>query len=140
MSSAPTASDGVVYADASALVKLLTEELETAALEQHLLSQQPSLISSAIFRVEVVRAARLAGADEDAETKTQKLMGEIRVLAVTDAILSRAMRVHPPLLRTLDAIHLASALEVGAEEMIAYDGRLAEAARLNGLTVTSPGA
>jgi predicted nucleic acid-binding protein len=50
------------------------------------------------------------------------------------------MRVDPPLLRTLDAIHLASALEVGADEMIVYDRRLADAARANGLTVTSPGA
>jgi predicted nucleic acid-binding protein len=140
MSFVPTGSEEVVYADASALVKLLTEEAETAALEQHLLSRQPALVSSAVVRVEVVRAARLAGSTADAEAKTQELLREIQVMGVTDAVLARAMRVDPPLLGTLDAIHLASALEVGADEMIVYDRRLADAARANGMTVTSPGA
>jgi predicted nucleic acid-binding protein len=140
MSFVPTGSEEVVYADASALVKLLTDEAETAALEQHLLSSRPALISSAVIRVEIVRAARLAGVGSDAEAMTQQLLGEIQVLAVSDAVLSRAMTVGRPLLRTLDAIHLASALEVGASEILVYDSRLASAAREHGLVVTSPGA
>ncbi len=138
---APTGSDPlVVYADASALVKLLVEEAETEALEGFLQAREVSVVSSAIARVEIVRAIRLAGAGPDAERRTQDLLDEIRVVAVTEAVLSRAAHVGPMALRTLDRIHLGSALEVQVGEMLVYDHRLAEAAHANGILVTSPGA
>ena len=64
------------------------------------------------------------------------------MIDVSPLILSRAARLEPPALRTLDAVHLASALELGAdlEAFVTYDARLAAAARGAGLTVVSPGA
>jgi uncharacterized protein len=65
---------------------------------------------------------------------------EIVLVAVTESILRRAATVEPAFLRSLDAVHLATALDTGAEAMIVYDRRLADAARAHGLTVMSPGA
>jgi uncharacterized protein len=65
---------------------------------------------------------------------------EIVLVAVTETILRRAANLEPAPLRSLDAVHLATALDVGAEAMIVYDRRLADAARGYGLTVLSPGA
>ncbi len=141
MTSAPTGSEPrIVYADSSALVKLLADEPETLALERHLLSDGRSLVSSALAQVEVFRAARLAGTVGEAATKTRLLLDEVGILALSDAVLARAARLDPPALRSLDAIHLASALELGVAEMLVYDHRLADAARSQGITVSSPGA
>ena len=61
-------------------------------------------------------------------------------IEISKAIADRAGSIPPPAVRTLDAIHLASALRVGARQMLVYDRRLAEAAAGAGLDVLSPGA
>lgn len=65
----------------------------------------------------------------------------IYLLDITQAILDEAAMADPALLRSLDAIHLATALSIGDAqlEVITYDQRFADAARANGLTVVQPG-
>jgi predicted nucleic acid-binding protein len=65
----------------------------------------------------------------------------VQLLRVDPAIVERATRIGPPHLRTLDALHLASALEVSPPPaaFLCYDRRLAEAARFHGFDVVAPG-
>jgi predicted nucleic acid-binding protein len=117
----------------------VVEEHESEALRDHLAASEPQLVTSAVAEVELIRAVRLV--DDRPETREQlvALLEEVTLHRVTDRVLRRARDVDPPLLRTLDAIHLASALDAGAQELLVYDHRLADAARMHGLAVLSPG-
>ncbi|MGH3003139.1 MAG: type II toxin-antitoxin system VapC family toxin [Gaiellaceae bacterium] len=137
MSSAATASEPV-YADASALVKAVVEEPESAALVAYLRASSRQLVSTKIALVETQRAVRIATGVLTAEDAVVDLLAPFVLVAVTDAVLERARRVEPAVLRTLDAIHLATALEVGARTMLVYDRRLAAAATAAGIAVISP--
>ncbi|MGH3184045.1 MAG: PIN domain-containing protein, partial [Streptosporangiaceae bacterium] len=70
----------------------------------------------------------------------RRLLRAVRMIRVDEPLLDRAADLEPGELRTLDAIHLASALEIGRDlgVMIAYDIRLKAAAQAYGLTVESP--
>ncbi len=94
-------------------------------------------MSSELVRVELARVARVGEAD--ASTLHSVLAG-VRLVAVTSEVLDAAARFVSLRVRTLDAIHLASALTAGATEMLVYDLRLAEAAEAAGLVVLAPGA
>ena len=128
---------GVVYLDASALVKLVVEEAETAALLAYL-AARPDRVTSILARVEVVRALRRASVDQQA--RLEAVIEALTIVGLGDAIVVRAGRVGPPALRTLDAIHLATALELGADlaAFVTYDGRLADSARALGIAVAAP--
>jgi hypothetical protein len=71
----------------------------------------------------------------------EDVLDAIYLLDLTQAVLDDAAGTDPPLLRSLDAIHLATALSIGDAqvEVITYDERFADAARANGLTVVQPG-
>jgi len=127
-----------VYVDSSALVKLIVEEPESRALGRWL-SAWPQRLASAIARVEVMRAV-LAATDE-ARSLAEAVLDKLNLIAVDDDVLFRAARVQPPGLRTIDAIHLASALSVeGVGAFVTYDLMLADAARGVGFEVYSPAA
>ncbi len=134
-------SEGLLYLDSSALVKLVLPEAETGALLVAL-SDWPERISSALAGVEVLRAVRRAGAGERVRERAERVISGIGLVRVDGAVLSGAARLEPPELRTLAAIHLATALS--AEEdlgaMICYDARLAQAATRLGVTMMAPGA
>ena len=134
------ATDSPVYADASALVKLVVDEPETSALRHFLESHDPSLASSALAVVEVLRAVRVAGLGGDGARRARVELDETDVIELDRELLEAAVSWTSARVRTLDAIHLASALRVGAREMLVYDRRLAEAAESAGLEVISPGA
>ncbi len=125
------------YLDTSALVKLLMHERESLDLVSYL--QGPKrVVSSALSAVEAMRACRrssLAAEDVDG------LLKSIEQIPVDQEIIKVAGRLDPPSIRSLDAIHLASAkrIEDADLEFITYDTRLAEAARARGLRVTQPG-
>jgi uncharacterized protein len=129
----------LLYADSSALVKLVIEEPESAALERHL-AGGPVLATSRIALVEVPRATALANPAVAARRETERLLGSCMLIDVTDTLLRAASRLTSRAVRTLDAIHLASALRVQADEVVAYDGRLIVAAGECGFTVSHPGA
>jgi predicted nucleic acid-binding protein len=125
--------------DSSALVKLLIEEPESAALERHL-SEGPVLATSRVAFVEVGRATALANPDPEVREEAVRLVDSCLLVDVTPGLLRSAAALTSASVRTLDAIHLASAMRVEADELVAYDRRLVAAAAANGLGVTSPGA
>jgi predicted nucleic acid-binding protein len=128
------------YLDASAIVKLVFAEQETDALEQDL-AGRAALISSRLSATEVLRAGR-RGAHRRALQQAQETLDSFVFLEVTPAILKRAASFEQTELRTLDAIHLATALSLDAVNLdfLTYDARLANAARAHGLRVAAPGA
>ena len=133
-----TDEPGLVYMDASALVKLVVGEAQTAALRTYL-THRPHRVTSVLARVEVARALGRIGVDQEA--RLEAVLEGLIVVELADDIVARAGRVGPPTLRTLDAIHMATALELGADliALVTYDGRLADSARALGISVAAPG-
>jgi uncharacterized protein len=127
----------VIYIDTSALLKLVHAEVETRPLGTWLAGHPDDLLSSALIRTEARRA--LMRNDPAALPRLTGVLGVIAQIPVTEAILDRAAMLPDPGLRTLDSIHLASAeLTAGVTTLLAYDERLAEAARKMRMTVASP--
>ena len=122
------------YVDTSALLKTLVEEEHSDALVEYV--QDDLLLSSGIVVTEMHRAAQRLGVDQDDVTS---VVAGIDLVEVTPGILLRAGML-PQALRSLDAIHVASALVGGAEEFVTYDDRQADAARAVGIRVRRPGA
>jgi predicted nucleic acid-binding protein len=133
-------SGRLLYLDASALVKLVAAEPETPALLS-LLREQPDRISSALSIVELHRALRRAGAPPAEHRRAAEVLSRIALLRIDDAILGQAARLAPADLRSLDAIHLATALSVADDlaGFVAYDQRLSMAATRQRLRVLTPG-
>lgn len=126
----------MLYVDSSALVKLVAEEPESRALARFVRGRSAELVTSVVTSVEVRRAARRVGTTEAGE----RALRTVALVELTRAIRHRAVAIEPAPLRTLDAIQLATALALGdeLESLVAYDLRLVEAARANGLDVVSP--
>lgn len=128
----------VCFLDSSAVTKLVVEEPESAALARRLAGHL--LVGSALLVPEVSRAVhRVLGRTQD--VLLAEVLGLVDLVAVDRAVLSAAADLAPANLRTLDAIHLASALMLGdrVDAVIAYDDRLLAAARTAGLPVEQPG-
>lgn len=128
-----------IYIDSSAVLKLAIQERETAALEAYVAGCE-GLVSSRLAVLECRRATKRTSNARVLQT-IDDVLEAIYLLDVTPAILEDAAAAEPPLLRSLDAIHLATALSIGDAqvEVITYDRRFAEAARASGLTVVQPG-
>ena|SRR3990170_2592544 len=128
----------MLYLDSSAIVKLVSREPETAALIR-VVREDPSLISSALAWAEVVRAIHRAGGST---TRAERVLGGIGLVPIDDGIVRSAAALAPVTLRTLDAIHVATALSLGDDVsgLVTYDDRLASAAAEVGIGVISPGA
>ncbi len=129
----------VAYLDASAFVKLVIVEPESAALRRFL-ARWPQRASAALLRTEVARALRRAGYEAQVGT-ARRLLAAMWLVRLDEPLLDRAGELEPRTLRSLDAMHLAAALAIGPElgAFLTYDERLAEAARGVGLTVHAPG-
>ena len=127
----------LTYVDSSAIVKLAVQEPESAALRRFLARRQP-LVSSALARTEVARALLPSG--PEAVARGEEVLRRIQLLRINDRVLSAAGHLLPLELRSLDAIHLASADELGASvrQIVTYDERMADAARTIGWTVVAP--
>ncbi len=127
----------LVYIDASAGLKLIVHERESAALGSWL-GTHPGWTSSALFRTEVLRATRRTEADRVGLSR--ELLARVSLLDVDGALLERAAELAPASLRSSDAIHLATALRLAdeLEAIVTYDRRMIDGARLLGLPVASP--
>jgi predicted nucleic acid-binding protein len=127
---------GLAYLDSSALVKLIIREAETDALRAAL-GDWPERRSSAIARVEVTRAALLH--PEPVQAAARRLLTELRLYEV-DPVLAEAATIGTGFLRTLDAIHLATAVRLGTElgALFTYDRRMHEEAERLALPVVVP--
>ena len=98
----------LLYLDSSALVKLVVAEPETPALLQFL-AEWPHRVSSALARVEVLRAVKRTRAGPAVRRRASRVLARVALIRIDDSVLAGAARVAPPELRTLDAIHLATA-------------------------------
>lgn len=132
-----SAEQRLTYLDSSALVKLAVAEPESRALRRYLSRRQP-LASSALARTELARAFMALG--PEALARGEEVLRRVQLLRVNDRVLHDAGRLQPPELRSLDAIHLASAKALGpaVKQIVTYDERLAAAATASGWTVASP--
>lgn len=127
------------YVDTSALVKLVSAEPETRALQAWRSQKERDLVAGDLVRAELLRAARkLTPAHVQV---AREVLGSIQLIRLGERIFERAGLLDPPALRSLDAIHLASAIDLShdLEGIVTYDARLAEAALHNGVAVMSPG-
>lgn len=128
----------VAYIDASAMVKLVVSERQSEALVAAIDTEWPHLTASEILAVETSRAA--SRVENNLRALASRRLQSVALLPLTAEIRRTAARVGPPELRTLDAIHLATALSAGDRigAVLTYDVRLAEACAAVGLPVVAP--
>ena len=126
------------YLDTSALVKLVIEEAETAALFDWLNDDDRRVVTSDLARTELLRAVRRVSPGHAAAARN--VLRACGTIALSADICDRAALLDPTSVRSLDAIHLATALTLGDDlaAFVCYDTRLIDAATLNGLTAVSP--
>ncbi|TDC51071.1 PIN domain-containing protein [Jiangella ureilytica] len=124
--------------DTSALVKLVVAEDGTEALHAWLQEEDRTPVSSDLTRTELLRAVRRAAPDRVVQARA--VLDSITLVQLSTATVEEAGRLGPELVRTLDALHLAAALELGhdLDTIVTYDERLADAANDNGVPVTAP--
>ena len=127
----------VTYLDSSAIVKLAVEEPESAALRRHLGRRLP-VVSSALARTEVARA--LLRQDDAALARGRLVLSRLDLVRISARVLAAAGVLEPPEVRSLDAIHLATALQLGTDlrEVVTYDDRMRDAAKDLGLRTAAP--
>lgn len=130
----------VAYVDTSALVKLVVNEPESRSLRAWIARSDEiaTFATSIVSRIELTRAARRHSLA--ATTSAETVLAGIDLILMTPEIVADAALLDPPALRTLDAIHLATARRIGASlsAFVAYDARLLVAATAVGLPVASP--
>ena len=156
-------AERILYLDASALVKLVIDEPESGALRREIMGERLAATST-IAIVEMHRAVRMSNPSPRALEDARRVLGEAWLVELDGELLEEAAPLPPPprpppnplpqphphppppppppppRLRTLDAIHLATALRVRPDALLAYDRRLLGAAAAAGLSVASPGA
>lgn len=126
----------MLYLDTSAFLKTVWREVESAALSEFI-GDRPA-VSSALLGVEARRTALRVSAE--LLPRTDLLLRDVQQVAVSEVLLESAGRLPDPYLRTLDAIHLATALLIreDVDVLLTYDARLAAAAQAHGLTTAAP--
>lgn len=134
----------IFYADTSALVKLVLDEPESYALRTFL--ADADLVSSDLILTELLRAVHRAVGDDPGLPldllleRAGALMEAVALRPIDRPLLLAAGALDEPALRALDAIHLASALDLQpVDTFVTYDERQAAAARLAGLRTMAPG-
>lgn len=126
-----------VYLDTSAAAKLVVDEAESEALGAYLdgIAEEHDPVSSALLETELRRLAVRLELDQ---AVMSDLLARIDLVDPPRSLFHEAGLLPGKSLRSLDALHLATALRVGAETIVAYDARLLSAARSLGLAVHSP--
>jgi predicted nucleic acid-binding protein len=133
----------VIYLDTPAIVKLIRPEAETADLHSWLSDNTDrTLVTSVLAEIEVPRALRRA--DPSRMSAVPTILAKINRIEIDAVVRATAASYDDPELRSLDAIHLASAHTLVLEGLrlrafVTYDTRLAESVRRIGLTLVSPG-
>jgi predicted nucleic acid-binding protein len=122
--------------DTSAAAKLLVDEAESEALAAYLdrTADEQELVSSALLETELRRLAMRLQLDQSMVTD---LLARVDLVDPPRSLFHEAGLLPGTHLRSLDAIHLATALRVDSETLVAYDARLLDAARFVGLLVHS---
>lgn len=126
----------MIYVDTSALVKLVVLEAESDAVDRFL--TDADMVSSTLLIIEARRGTlRRAPAELP---RLDLVLSRVEMIEMSPAVVEAASRLPDPLLRSLDAIHLATALQIRSdvEAVLTYDERFAAAASAHGLTVLGP--
>ena len=133
-----------IYLDSSALLKRVIHEPSSEQLRAELrafVNAQATLMASQLASIEVSRAVRVrfgigyaAAADI-----VDKAMSGVAQYPMEDEVVNLGKRIDPNALRSLDAIHVASAMLLDADLLITYDKRMADAGQHNGLRCSAPG-
>jgi uncharacterized protein len=133
----------LVYLDSSAAVKLILREDDSNPLQRFIQGENPwhqalRLVGSDLVRVETMRAC--ARSHPQGAAKASELMRAISLVRISPAHIAVSATHPPPELRTLDALHLVTALTLTPElvGMITYDERLRESANAAGIKTFSP--
>ena len=125
------------YLDTSAALKLVLEEPESATLAATVDAAAPELVGTWLLETEMRRAAHRIG------PLTQEVVSEvlqaIGIYEMPASVFREAGLLAGSGLRSLDALHLASAVRIGVEHVVTYDERMSRSARHLGLTVLAPG-
>ena len=126
------------YLDTSAAVKLVVAEEESTSLQTWITPREDQVFSSDLLRTELLRAARRVAPRSMVQARL--LLDSLHLLRLDSKTFERAGLLAPNTLRSLDAIHLASAMEVGddLQGIICYDRRLNAAAAQLGITAVAP--
>jgi uncharacterized protein len=128
------------YFDTSALVKLVAAEDETEALRAWIAERgDVRSVTCDLARTELMRAVRRI--DADLLARVREVLDDLTIVGVPAELFTAAGRLEPATMRSLDAIHLAAALDLGddLDVLVAYDERLAGAAKSHGIEVAHPG-
>jgi predicted nucleic acid-binding protein len=117
-------------------VKLVVEEQESTALLETIAGRGP-YVTSVVGEIETARVCRRANVPA---AQLEELRRGLVLVALDEDVGTLASRVGPPVLRTLDAIHLATALTLreDLQAMVTYDVRLARAIEAAGIALLSP--
>ena len=126
------------YLDTSALVKLIVAEAETAALQEWLAESPREPVACDLVRTELMRAVRRVAPDR--ASRARQVLDSLTLTQVTPSLFEQAGRLDPAELRTLDALHLSAALDLGddLDGIVSYDERLSAAAQQAGVATFSP--
>jgi len=132
-----TTAEVLAYVDTSALVKLVVDE--PGSTELTVAVRDAELVASALVRTELRRAAA-RHPDPRVLQRVEELLRTVALVAVDNNVLDRAGRLPPVSLRSLDALHVATALSLGSalDRVFTYDARMAAAVQLQGIEVHSP--
>ncbi len=126
------------YVDTSALAKLVVDETETAALRAWTAAESRDLVAADLVRTELMRAVRRHVPERMPEAR--QVLDSLFLMAIRTSAFEAAGRLGPATMRSLDALHLSVALELGddLDGIVTYDDRMAEAARALGIPVLAP--
>ena len=126
------------YLDTSAAAKLVVAEPASEAMASWAAAHETQVIASDLLRTELLRATRRAAPDR--MQRARAVLDALTLFVLTSATFERAATLDPDDLRSLDALHLAAAMELGDEldGMVTYDDRMAVAAARYGVAVIAP--
>lgn len=114
----------------------MIDEAESSALVDHLDTETPDLVACLPLKTELRRAAQRRGALT--QEMVSQLIERVNLVEVPASLFREAGLLGGLHLRSLDALHLAAAVRIGADAIVTYDHRMAEASRDLGFTVIAP--
>jgi predicted nucleic acid-binding protein len=128
----------VYYLDTSAAVKLVVAEKGSKALRRWLTSRDGQIASSDLLRTELLQATRRAAPEQMVQARA--VLDALVLVTMSTDVFEQAARFEPAVLRSLDSLHLAAALEFGDElaGIVTYDKRLADGCKALGIRVVTP--